>query len=58
LRDKEISCLIDDNYGYVWMTGEGDILLDVEDYDVAYAPGTYHPGRMREGGFSWLETVY
>lgn len=38
LRNQEIVCLVPFQYGYVWMTDAGDILLDVEDYDSMFDP--------------------
>lgn len=38
LRDEQISCLLADEYGYVRMTDEGDIVLNVEAYDGMYDP--------------------
>ena len=34
--DNDISCLLSNKYGYVYMTEEGDIILDVEAYDAMY----------------------
>jgi len=51
MRDKKMECLIADNYGYVWMSDEGDILLDVEDYDGMYEPGD---GVMKT--HTWMDT--
>jgi len=50
-----IQCDVQNNfgsidYGYYTVRLEGNVL--------EVGPGAYHPGRMREGGFSWLETVY
>lgn len=36
LESQKAHCLLADRYGYVRMTGEGDITLDVEDYDSMY----------------------
>ena len=36
LKDNGISCLLSNKYGYVYMTEEGDIILDVEAYDAMY----------------------
>lgn len=36
LHDGEIEMLVDDNYGYVYMNEENDIILDVEAYDGEY----------------------
>ena len=38
LRKDQISCLLADKYGYVRMTDEGDIVLNVEAYDGMYDP--------------------
>ncbi len=38
LRDEQICCLLSDAYGYVKMTEEGDIVLNVEAYDGMYDP--------------------
>ena len=38
LQDNEISCLASNQYGYVRMTKEGDVILDVEAYDGMYTP--------------------
>lgn len=40
LKDNEILCLASDKYGYVRMTEDGDITLDVEAYDGMYDPDT------------------
>ncbi len=52
LRDQEIVCLVPFQYGYVWMTDAGDILLDVEDYDSMLDPGD--DGIML--GHTWKDT--
>lgn len=36
LHDGEIEILVNDNYGYVYMNGKNDIILDVEAYDGEY----------------------
>lgn len=36
LHDGEIEVLVDNNYGYVYMNEENDIILDVESYDGIY----------------------
>lgn len=36
LHDGEIEVLVDDNYGYVYMNEENDIILDIEAYDGVY----------------------
>lgn len=36
LEGNDISCLVSNNYGYVRMTEQGDIILDVEAYDGMY----------------------
>lgn len=38
LNNGTVSCVVSDNYGYVYMNDEGDILLDVESYDGMYDP--------------------
>ena len=38
LKDKDISCLASNKYGYVRMTENGDITLDIEAYDGIYEP--------------------
>lgn len=38
LRDRKMERLIADQYGYVWMTDKGDILLDIEEYDAELDP--------------------
>lgn len=36
LNNGTVSCVVSDNYGYVYMNDEGDILLDVEFYNGMY----------------------
>ncbi len=36
LRNNDITCILSNRYGYVSMTDEGDITLNVEDYDGYY----------------------
>ncbi len=50
LRDQKPVCLVSLQYGYVRMSDEGDILLNVEDYDGMYEP--YDDG----GGAMMLHT--
>ncbi len=38
LKDGNISCLVSNNCGYVCMTENGDITLEVEAYDGMYDP--------------------
>ena len=42
IKDNDISCLLSNKYGYVYMTEEGDIILDVEAYDAMYDAGVGH----------------
>ncbi len=54
LRDQKIICLVPLQYGYVWMSEEGDILLDVEDYDGMYEPNGDDDGIMTM--HTWKDT--
>ena len=51
LKDNDISCLLSNQYGYVYMTEAGDIILDVEAYDAMYDAGV---GYMI--GHTWKDT--
>lgn len=51
LEDQNISCLASNKYGYVCMTENGDIILDVEAYDSMYDPAG---GGMI--GHTWKDT--
>lgn len=51
LKNGRISCLVSNQYGYVHMNDEGDIILDVETYDAIYDPD------IREMiGHTWKDT--
>ena len=51
LRNKEIICLISNKYGYVSMTDDGEITLNVEAYD-----GMYDPNIGALIGHTWKNT--
>lgn len=51
LKDDDISCLLSDEYGSVYMSEDGDIILDVEAYDAMYDAAT---GVML--GHTWNDT--
>lgn len=51
LKGEDISCLASDKYGYVSMTEDGDIVLDVEAYDSMYDPAIQ--GMI---GHTWKDT--
>lgn len=54
LRDQKIVCLVPLQYGYVWMADEGDILLNIEDYDGVYEPSGDGEGIMTM--HTWKDT--
>lgn len=51
LKGEDISCLASNKYGYVSMTEDGDIVLDVEAYDSMYDPAIQ--GMI---GHTWKDT--
>lgn len=51
LKNGEIRIWVSNEWGYVYMTKNGDILLDVEDYD-----GIYDPDIGRTYSHTWIDT--